>query len=200
VKRAVRKKDGAEFAIKVIKKARLNEEELSVVHDEVEIMHRIQHPNCATLFEMFETPKKIYMVLELLSGGELFDRVVEKGSYSEKEASEVIRDVALAIKYIHEQGIVHRDLKPENLIYGTQADDSIIKITDFGLAKLVAPGEENTLVTACGTYRCLCFVCYNPALLHCSHDAFVVLLSSVSANLTLSVHVSVCRHAGLRCA
>lgn len=153
VKRAVRKSDGHQFAIKVIKKSKLNAEELAVVHDEVEIMHKVNHPNCVQLFEMFETSKKMYMVLELLTGGELFDRIVKKGSYSEKEASEVIKSVTSALQYLHDNGIVHRDLKPENLIYLSSAEDSAIKITDFGLAKYrngtVSGGGDMT--TACGT-------------------------------------------------
>jgi calcium/calmodulin-dependent protein kinase I len=84
---------------------------------------------------MYETKKKIYMVMELLSGGELFDRIIEKESYSEKEASQVIKSIVEALAYLHEKGIVHRDLKPENLMYKAKDDDSVIKITDFGLAK-----------------------------------------------------------------
>ena len=78
---------------------------------------------------MFETNKKIYMVMELLTGGELFDRIVAKGSYSEKEASEVTAAVTSAIQYLHNIGVVHRDLKPENLIYLSPDIDSPIKIT-----------------------------------------------------------------------
>lgn len=153
VKRAVRKSDGKQFAVKVIKKSKLNAEELAVVHDEVEIMHKINHQNCVHLYEMYETPKKIYMVLELLTGGELFDRIVAKGSYSEKEASELIRAITGAIKYLHDIGITHRDLKPENLIYQSQAADSPIKITDFGLAKFRQAKGSNVeaMHTACGT-------------------------------------------------
>jgi len=90
------------------------------------------------------------MVLELLTGGELFDRIVSKGSYSEKEASAVIKSVVSAIDYLHSIGIVHRDLKPENLIYLSKADDSPIKITDFGLAKFRA-NQNVDMHTACGT-------------------------------------------------
>lgn len=151
VKRAIRKSDKGEFAIKVIKKAKLNPEELAVVHDEVNIMHQISHENCVQLFEMYESKKKVYMVLELLTGGELFDRVVAKGSYSEKQASELIKSVAGAIKYLHGIGIVHRDLKPENLVYSSQAANAPIKITDFGLAKFRGEKEEKTMGTACGT-------------------------------------------------
>jgi calcium/calmodulin-dependent protein kinase I len=149
VKQATRKADGKQFAIKIIKKMRLNAEELAVVHDEVEIMHKVDHPNCVKLFEMFETSKKLYMVLELLTGGELFDRIVAKGSYSEKEAAQVIKSVAEALKYLHSIGVVHRDLKPENLIYLNNKPDSPIKITDFGLAKF--KGSQESMTTACGT-------------------------------------------------
>jgi serine/threonine protein kinase len=124
-----------------------------VVHDEVEIMHKISHPNCVHLYEMFESPKKIYMVLELLTGGELFDRIVAKGSYSEKEASDLLRSITSAISYLHSINIVHRDLKPENLIYQSQNPDSPIKITDFGLAKFrkEGAGKPEAMTTACGT-------------------------------------------------
>jgi calcium/calmodulin-dependent protein kinase I len=150
VKRATRKSDGKQFAIKVIKKTKLNAEELAVVHDEVEIMHKLTHPHCVQLYEMFETSKKIYMVIELLTGGELFDRIVAKGSYSEREASELIKSVTSAIQYLHSIGVVHRDLKPENLIYASPKPDSPIKITDFGLAKYRA-GKMEAMTTACGT-------------------------------------------------
>jgi len=150
VKRALRKSDGKAFAIKVIKKNKLKADELAVVHDEVEIMHKINHANCVILYEMFETKPKLYMVMELLTGGELFDRIVLKGNYSEKEASNVIKNVASAIQYLHSIGVVHRDLKPENLIYLNKDDDSPIKITDFGLAKF--RGSSNVdMHTACGT-------------------------------------------------
>lgn len=149
VKRAIRKADKHEFAIKIIKKSKLNPEELAVVHDEVEIMHRISHENCVQLYEMYESKKKVFMVLELLTGGELFDRIVAKGSYSEKEASDLIKSITLAMKYLHGIGIVHRDLKPENLIYASLKKDSAIKITDFGLAKFRQ--EDKTMSTACGT-------------------------------------------------
>jgi calcium/calmodulin-dependent protein kinase I len=87
-------------------------------------------------------------VLELLKGGELFDRIVEKENYSEKEAAETVRPIVDAIRYCHDLGIIHRDLKPENLLYQEQTEDSIIKITDFGLARFV---ENELATTACGT-------------------------------------------------
>jgi len=153
VKRAIRKSDGKHVAVKIIKKAKLNAEELAVVHDEVEIMHKIKHENCVELHEMFETNKKIHMVMELLTGGELFDRIVAKGNFSEAEAASVIASVTSAIHYLHGINIVHRDLKPENLIYLSPAADSTIKITDFGLAKYRSKqdAEVSSMTTACGT-------------------------------------------------
>lgn len=152
VKRAIRKSDKQQFAIKCIKKAKLNAEELAVVHDEVSIMHRIKHENCISLFEMYESKKKVYMVIELLAGGELFDRIVSKGSFSEKEAANLMKSLADAIQYLHGVGIVHRDLKPENLLYANNTDNSPIKITDFGLAKMKPDkGKDSKMNTACGT-------------------------------------------------
>jgi calcium/calmodulin-dependent protein kinase I len=151
VKRAVKKSSGEEYAIKIIKKTKLNNEELAVVHDEVEIMHKITHPHCVQLYEMFETKKKLYMVMELLKGGELFDRIIAKESYSESEASSAVKAIAKAIQYLHSIGIVHRDLKPENLIYDSASDDANIKITDFGLAKFREGDASASMNTPCGT-------------------------------------------------
>lgn len=150
VKMGIRKSDGAKFALKIVKKKNLNQEELATINEEVEIMYKIEHENIVQLEEIFDTPKNLYMVLELLTGGELFERIVDKGQYSERQASQLIRDIATAIKYLHSVGIVHRDLKPENLIYRNEDDDSAIKITDFGLAKYLE-GSDAQMTTACGT-------------------------------------------------
>lgn len=100
------------------------------------------------IFEIFDEDDCIYLVLELLAGGELFDRIVEKESYSENEAAETIRPLVDALRYCHQLGIIHRDLKPENILYLTEEDSSIIKITDFGLARFV---QNELATTACGT-------------------------------------------------
>lgn len=149
VRVAVHKKTKEQFAVKVIKKKNLNTEELVTIHDEVDILQKMYHPNIVKLFEIFDTTKNLYMVLELLNGGELFDRIVQKGSFSEKEASVVVSDVTSAVQYMHEMGIVHRDLKPENLLYSDNSSSSRIKITDFGLAKFITATE--VMSTPCGT-------------------------------------------------
>ena len=111
-------------------------------------MSQLDHPNVLKIFEIFDEDDCIYLVLELLAGGELFDRIVEKESYSEKEAAETIRPLVDALRYCHQLGIIHRDLKPENILYQTEEDTSIIKITDFGLARFV---QNELATTACGT-------------------------------------------------
>lgn len=149
VKKAVHKKTGKEVAIKIIKKKNLNGEELATIQDEVDIMNKTKHPNIVKLFEIYDTNNYLYMVLEVLSGGELFEHIVEKECYSEKEAADAVRQICMAVKYMHDINIVHRDLKPENLIYSSPHEDAIIKITDFGLAKYVKTAEN--MRTPCGT-------------------------------------------------
>ncbi len=115
---------------------------------EIDILSQLDHPNVLKIIEIFDEEECIYLVLELLGGGELFDRIVEKENYSEKEAAETGRPIVDAIRYCHSLGIIHSDLKPENLLYMTPSDNSIIKITDFGLARFV---ENEMATTACGT-------------------------------------------------
>lgn len=110
--------------------------------------NRLTHPNIVQLYETYEDKSKIYLVMELVTGGELFDRIVEKGSYTEKDASDLIRQILEAVDYMHEQGVVHRDLKPENLLFYSPDDDSKIMISDFGLSKME---DSGIMATACGT-------------------------------------------------
>ncbi|XP_060848618.1 calcium/calmodulin-dependent protein kinase type 1 isoform X1 [Rhopalosiphum padi] len=108
----------------------------------------LTHPNIVQLLETFEDKSKVYLIMELVTGGELFDRIVQKGSYTEKDAAHLIRQVLGAVDYMHEQGVVHRDLKPENLLYYSTDDDSKIMISDFGLSKIE---DSGVMATACGT-------------------------------------------------
>ncbi|XP_025031131.1 calcium/calmodulin-dependent protein kinase type 1G isoform X2 [Python bivittatus] len=114
----------------------------------MEALGSIKHDNIVTLEDIYESTTHYYLVMQLVSGGELFDRILERGVYTEKDASIVIQQVLGAVHYLHENGIVHRDLKPENLLYLTPEEDSKIMITDFGLSKM----EQNGIMsTACGT-------------------------------------------------
>jgi calcium/calmodulin-dependent protein kinase I len=133
--RCVHKSTKAEFAVKMIKKRYVDPKALAKIKDEVRILEMIHHPNVVRLEEVYESEDCLFIVLELLRGGELFDRIAKKKSFSEYEAAQVIRDVASAVQYMHSIGIVHRDLKPENLVYSSKEQDGVLKITDFGLAK-----------------------------------------------------------------
>ncbi|XP_070791830.1 calcium/calmodulin-dependent protein kinase type IV [Pituophis catenifer annectens] len=151
------------FAVKILKKTELPAEELcatlkklfeeqvdkKIVRTEIGVLLRLSHPNIIKLKEIFETPTEISLVLELVTGGELFDRIVEKGYYSERDAADAVKQILEAVAYLHANGIVHRDLKPENLLYATPAPDAPLKIADFGLSKIVA--DHVTMKTVCGT-------------------------------------------------
>ncbi|XP_037925477.1 calcium/calmodulin-dependent protein kinase type 1 isoform X2 [Hermetia illucens] len=142
-----RENPGQLFAVKIIDKKALKGKEDSL-ENEIKVLRRLTHPNIVQLLETYEDKTKVYLVMELVTGGELFDRIVEKGSYTEKDASDLIRQVLEAVDYMHEQGVVHRDLKPENLLYYSQEEDSKIMISDFGLSKME---DSGIMATACGT-------------------------------------------------
>jgi calcium/calmodulin-dependent protein kinase I len=149
VKMATAKSDNSKWAVKIIKRASLAPEDEQALATEVSIMERIKHPNIVLLKEVFDCPSHMYMVMELMTGGELFDRIVQKEHYSENEAKEAVTQLISAIGYCHDMGIVHRDLKPENLLYSTPNDDAVLKLADFGLAQLLKSNE--LMHNACGT-------------------------------------------------
>jgi len=137
----------AEIAVKVIDKAKV--EDMNDVTREIEIMQMVKHKHIIRLYETFHETKKVYLAMELVTGGELFDRIVSKGSYSEKDSALCIYQLCDALSTLHALKVVHRDLKPENLLYESPESDNI-KVADFGLARTVAK-EGEMMKTACGT-------------------------------------------------
>ncbi|KAH1167306.1 hypothetical protein KIL84_002789 [Mauremys mutica] len=135
-------------AIKCIAKKALEGKESSL-ENEIAVLHKIKHPNIVALDDIYESGGHLYLIMQLVSGGELFDRIVEKGFYTERDASQLIRQILDAVRYLHDMGIVHRDLKPENLLYYSPDPDSKIMISDFGLSKI--EGSGSVMSTACGT-------------------------------------------------
>lgn len=112
-------------------------------------MRRLEHSNIIQLHEVHESDKHIYLVLELLQGGELLDRIMRKGQYNERDASLLMKNLLSALNYMHSKGIMHRDIKPENLILKDSQNDSEIKIADFGLAASIH--NNDLLFKRCGT-------------------------------------------------
>mmetsp|Transcript_18025 Transcript_18025/g.31871 ORF Transcript_18025/g.31871 Transcript_18025/m.31871 type:complete len:533 (+) Transcript_18025:350-1948(+) len=144
------RRTGYQVAVKRIQISKSREEALK---REVEVLRKVgKHPNIVTLYDIFITETELILVLELLLGGELFDRMVKKGPYSEREASHHVRKIGQALKFLHRAGIVHRDLKPENLLLAHKGDNSELKIADFGLANIVENAENATMKTVCGTW------------------------------------------------
>uniref|UniRef100_A0A8C9SZA3 Calcium/calmodulin-dependent protein kinase IGb n=1 Tax=Scleropages formosus TaxID=113540 RepID=A0A8C9SZA3_SCLFO len=139
------RKTGKHFALKCVKKKPKRD---SILENEIAVLRRIKHENVVGLEDFYESRTHYYLVMQLVSGGELFDRILDRGVYTEKDASLVIRQVLHGVSYLHKNGIVHRDLKPENLLYFSQDENSKIMISDFGLSKM----EDNGIMsTACGT-------------------------------------------------
>jgi len=152
VRKAINKSTGQAVAIKFIDKKMIgNKEELELIQREIDIMKKVQHPNVLCLIERFESPERLALVMELVTGGELFYKIVDNGSYSERDARNIVRQLVEGVDYLHGLGIAHRDLKPENLLCtdGDPGVDMIIKIADFGLSKVFNDGS--VLVTSCGT-------------------------------------------------
>ncbi|XP_034391077.1 serine/threonine-protein kinase H1 homolog [Cyclopterus lumpus] len=137
------------YAIKMIETR--YREGREVCESELCVLRRVRHTNIIQLMEVFETAERVYMVMELATGGELFDRIIARGSFTERDATRVLQMVLDGVKYLHTLGITHRDLKPENLLYYHPGSDSKIIITDFGLASSRKKGDECLMKTTCGT-------------------------------------------------
>jgi calcium-dependent protein kinase len=112
------------------------------VRQEVAIMdHLSGHPNVVKLEDVFEDKRNVHMVMEICTGGELFDRIVARGHYSEKSAAQIIRAIVLVVAHCHSMGVVHRDLKPENFLLSCAGSVSELKAIDFGLSTFFQPGK-----------------------------------------------------------
>lgn len=120
------------------------------MREEIEILRDLQHPSIIEIHEVFETPEHIHLVLARLEGGELFERVRTKHTYSEKTAIALMRNMLSALAYMHEKRVVHRDLKPENLILRSKEDDADVVIADFGLGAYMPPNGQ-LLKMRCGS-------------------------------------------------
>ena len=134
---------GKLYACKVISKHKLkSKEEIEDVRREVAIMHHLAgHENIVTVTGAYEDARAVYLVMEYGGGGELFNRSVEAGHYSERKAAGLFRTMLRVLHHCHTMGVVHRDLKPENFLLSAAGDAGILKATDFGLSMFVKPGQ-----------------------------------------------------------
>uniref|UniRef100_A0A1I8HJU7 non-specific serine/threonine protein kinase n=1 Tax=Macrostomum lignano TaxID=282301 RepID=A0A1I8HJU7_9PLAT len=138
-------------AIKIVNREKLSESVLQKVEREIAIMKLIEHPNVLGLFDVYDNKKFLYLVLEHVSGGELFDYLVRKGRLTPKEARRFFRQIISALDFCHKHCICHRDLKPENLLLDEKHN---IRVADFGMASLQPEGSM--LETSCGSPHYAC--------------------------------------------
>ena len=135
--------------------SKLSIKNLEKFQREIEILRKADHPNIIKLYEIFESKRSYYLIMEECKGGEVFDRIIDhiqkKDMYSEKDASAILRQMMSAVEYCHNNGIAHRDLKPENLLYLNEGpeENNPIKVIDFGLSQVISP--QRKLKTKVGT-------------------------------------------------
>ncbi|KAF9912323.1 hypothetical protein BX616_010350 [Lobosporangium transversale] len=150
VKRAKALDTGEDVAVKIILKKTVKGHE-EMVEKEIGVLKNLSHPNIVNFRDWFESRDKYYLVFDLASGGELFDKICEQGRFTENNAATIMKEVIQAIEYLHSKNVVHRDLKPENLLYKDNTPDSKLMIVDFGISK-VMESEDQVLTTMCGSY------------------------------------------------
>ncbi|XP_047247721.1 serine/threonine-protein kinase DCLK1-like isoform X2 [Girardinichthys multiradiatus] len=147
VRECVERSTGREYALKIISKDKCKGKE-HMIQSEVAILRRVKHPNIVLLIEEMDSHSNLYLVMELVKGGDLFDAITSSNRYTERDASCMLFNLASAIKYLHGLNIVHRDIKPENLLVYEHHDGSkSLKLGDFGLATVV----NGLLYAVCGT-------------------------------------------------
>lgn len=149
VKKATHKGSKTTCAVKLYQKDKLKPDDAEKLKREIVILQSLDHPNIIKLLDIFSEKVWIYLVMEYVPGGELFDRIVQKKSYNESEARDISRVMCQAMEYCHENHVCHRDLKPDNILLVSRQNDTNIKIVDFGFAKKAI--KSNSLSTQCGT-------------------------------------------------
>jgi serine/threonine protein kinase len=126
-------KAGIEYAVKIISKQGSGIDEEKFI-EEIRLLQKLGHPNIMTMEDVFEDEENIYIVTELMCGGELFDRILEKKFFSERDAAMYTQKILEAVSYLHSHGVVHRDLKPDNILFTELGKEGELKIVDFGFA------------------------------------------------------------------
>lgn len=138
------KVNGKLYALKTLSLENVNTKKAALLRNEVAIYLKLDHPNIAKLIEVYESPDAIRLVMELCTGGELYDRLAERKKYSEADAAHVTQQMLAAINYCHQHRICHRDLKLENWVYSDRSPDAALKLIDFGFSRIFNPGVPMT--------------------------------------------------------
>lgn len=149
VRMAIQKSTGQPRAVKILKKSEQDEEKLFL---EVDILAKLSHPNIMQIYEFYDDTTNFYIVSEFCQGGELFDCIADKGIFSEKEASHLLRQIISAVCYSHKNNIVHRDLKPENILLDDKTSSPIIKLIDWGGARYFSKNKKMTKISGTPYY------------------------------------------------
>jgi len=131
-------------AVKVLKKESMDAAEKEAMLNEIRILKSLDHPNIVKIYEYFEDEKRFYIVTDLIKGGELFDEIIKRGKFDEKNASILIKAMLSCIAYCHDNNVVHRDLKPENVLLEDSKEFDQIKMIDFGTAVPYKQGSKLT--------------------------------------------------------
>jgi calcium/calmodulin-dependent protein kinase I len=195
VKQCYHKDWKQKYAVKIIQrggsKKTLSDE--AVLH-EVAIMNQLDHPHIVKVVDFFEEDDYYYIVMELMEGGDVFDRIVDMNQYTEKDARDLAKIMLEAIDYMHTSGVAHRDIKPQNLLLKSKGDNATIKIADFGFARRVH--TPKSLNSRCGTVRAKIrreLVCdETPILLLRSHLHSRAMLRQKFSRINLMINAVIC--------
>jgi len=142
VRMCVHRESGAQRAVKVLRKSHMDDDEKRMLFNEINILKEIDHPNIIKMYEFFEDEKRYYLVTEICKGGELFDEILQRGKFSERDGAVLMKQVLSCINYCHQSNIVHRDLKPENILLEQNKEFDQIKIIDFGTSLVYDPNRN----------------------------------------------------------
>jgi len=146
VKAGIDKTTGERVAIKIVNKDLVEREE--TLNNEIDILSKVNHPKIVRMHAIFDTKESLFIVMELMEGGELYEEIIQRSTFTEAEAAIIVKQLLEALVYLHARQIAHRDLKLENLLLAKKGELTV-KLADFGLSRLFKPGGE--MYTACGT-------------------------------------------------
>jgi calcium-dependent protein kinase len=139
VRICLHKESNSQRAVKILYKANMTEDDERMLLNEINILRDLDHPNIVKMYEFFQDEKRYYIITEICKGGELFDEIIDKGHFTEKDAAIILRQLLSCINYCHGRSIVHRDIKPENILLESNKDFNNVKIIDFGISVIKEP-------------------------------------------------------------